>query len=180
MINKNVLIKKSYLTLLFITITIPVSVMGERGDRLQPINIEADKGQMDDKTNIATFEGNAVLSQGTLLIKADTLTVKQENDEFKDGIAVGKPAYFRQKREGYDDYIEGEADRIEYDAVTEQLRMYDRAKLWRDGDEVYGDFISYDAVTEVFVVEGKKTEATGQQTSNGRVKAVIKPKKSNN
>ncbi len=126
---------------------------------------------MDDKTSTATFEGNVVLTQGTLVIRADELTVIQENDEFKKGIAIGKLAYFKQKREGYDDFIEGEAERIEYNAITDELRMFRNARLWRDEDEVHGPFISYDASTEQFMVDG-----SGSSEDSGRVKAIIKPK----
>ena len=152
----------------------------EKADREKPINIEANSAHMDDKTSIATFEGNVVLTQGTLLIKADTLTVVQENDEFKQGIALGESAYFRQKREGYEDYIEGEAHRIEFDALTDQLTMITNAKLWREGDEVQGNFIHYNATNETFTVKGVGQNNTSQDTSKGRVKAIIQPKSNAN
>lgn len=148
----------------------------EKADREKPINIEADSAYMDDKTSTAIFEGNVVLTQGTLLIKAETLTVVQENDEFKQGIALGKSAYFKQKREGYEDYIEGEAHRIEYDALTDQLTMISNAKLWREGDEVQGNFIHYDATTETFTVKGDGQTDAVKNSSGGRVKAIIQPK----
>ena len=148
----------------------------EKADREKPINIEANSAHMDDKTSTAIFEGNVVLTQGTLLIKADTLTVMQENDEFKQGIALGETAYFRQKREGYEDYIEGEARRIEFDALTDQLTMITNAKLWREGDEVQGNFIHYNAATETFTVNGGGQNDRSQNTPGGRVKAIIQPK----
>jgi lipopolysaccharide export system protein LptA len=151
-------------------------VWSEKADREKPINIEADSAHMDDKTSTAVFEGNVVLTQGTLLIKADTLTVMQENDEFKQGIALGETAYFRQKREGYEDYIEGEARRIEFDALTDQLTMITNAKLWREGDEVQGNFIHYDAATETFTVKGAEQDNSSKDTLKGRVKAIIQPK----
>jgi lipopolysaccharide export system protein LptA len=131
---------------------------------------------MDDKTSTAIFQGDVILTQGTLIIKADTLTVKQENDEFKEGIAVGDVAYFRQKREGYQDFIEGEAKRIEFDAITDQLIMIDNAKLWREGDEVQGNFIHYNAATETFTVRGEQPNSSAGQSTTGRVKAIIQPK----
>ena len=148
----------------------------EKADREKPINIEADSAHMDDKTSTAIFEGNVLLTQGTLLIKADTLTVVQENDEFKQGIALGENAYFRQKREGYEDYIEGEAQRIEFDALTDQLTMITNAKLWREGDEVQGNFIHYNATTETFTVKGDGLNNSSQDAPRGRVKAIIQPK----
>ena len=171
---KKLNITNSLLTLSLILFT--GQVFGEKADREKPINIEADSAHMDDKTSTAIFEGNVLLTQGTLLIKADTLTVLQENDEFKKGIALGQTAYFRQKREGYEDYIEGEAHRIEFDALTDQLTMTINAKLWREGDEVQGNFIHYDAATETFTVKGDGQADGSQNASSGRVKAIIQPK----
>ena len=154
----------------------PAQALAEKADREQPINIEADSAHMNDKTSTAVFKGNVVLTQGTLLIRADTLTVIQENDEFKQGIALGELAYFRQKREGYDDYIEGEAKTIEFNAITDQLTMVDTAKLWREGDQVEGKFIHYDATTETFTVRSDAGNPDSGNPSNGRVKATIQPK----
>ena len=154
----------------------PIHSRAEKADREKPINIEANSAEMDDKTSTAIFKGDVILTQGTLLIKADTLTVKQENDEFKKGIAVGDVAYFRQKREGYQDFIEGEAKRIEFDAITDQLIMIDNAKLWREGDEVQGNFIHYNAATETFTVRGEQPNSSAGQSTTGRVKAIIQPK----
>ena len=174
MLTKKLNLAGSLLT--FFLIFFPGQAWSEKADREKPINIEADRAHMDDKTSTAIFEGNVVLTQGTLLIKADTLTVVQENDEFKQGIALGENAYFRQKREGYQDYIEGEAHRIEFDALTDQLTMITNAKLWREGDEVQGNFIHYNAATETFVVKGVGQDNSPQNGSKGRVKAIIQPK----
>ncbi len=80
----------------------------------------------------AVFEGNVVLTQGTLIIRADKLTVRQDKDGFQYGIAIGKPATFRQKRDGADEYIDGEAERIEYDGKHDQVELFNRARLTRE------------------------------------------------
>jgi lipopolysaccharide export system protein LptA len=85
----------------------------ERADRDQPVNIEADRVEIDDQKKEAVFEGNVVLTQGTLMLKADRIIVDQDETGFQSGIAFGRPAYFRQKREGFEDFIEGEAERLE-------------------------------------------------------------------
>ena len=41
----------------------------------------------------------------------------------------GQPATFRQKREGLDEVVEGQARRIEYDTVTETVRFIDQAQV---------------------------------------------------
>ena len=83
----------------------------------------------DDAKQTATFEGKVVVTQGTLVIRGDRMVVHQDADGFKYGAAYGNLASFRQKREGYDEYIDGEAERIEYDSKAEKMQMFDRAYL---------------------------------------------------
>jgi lipopolysaccharide export system protein LptA len=148
----------------------------ERNDRDQPVNLEADRVELDDARKEGTFEGNVTLTQGTLMIKADKIIVKQDENGFQYGIAYGKPAHFRQKREGFDDFIEGFSDRLEYDGRADKMQMFTNARIQRGGDEVRGDYISYDAATEFFqVIGGGKTVAT-PGNPQGRVRAVILPK----
>jgi len=147
----------------------------EKADRNKPINLEADRVTIDDAKQIAIFEGNVVLTQGTLQIRGDRMEVHQDKEGFKQGTTWGAPAAFRQKRDGYDEYIEGWAERIEYDSRIETMQMFNRAQLKRGQDEVRGNYISYNARTEFFQVTGAaKTAATGGP--EGRVRAVIQPK----
>src|SRR5689334_570309 len=77
----------------------------ERADRTKPVNLEADRVTVDDAKQIATFDGNVILTQGTLVIRGDKMIVQQDADGFQRGTAFGNLASFRQKREGYDEYI---------------------------------------------------------------------------
>jgi lipopolysaccharide export system protein LptA len=145
----------------------------EKADRDKPVNLEADRVDLDDAKKEAIFEGNVSMTQGTLLIKADKIIVKQDASGFQYGIAFGKPAYFRQKREGFDEYIEGYGERLEYDGKVDKMQMFTNARIQRGGDEVRGDYIAYNAVTEFFQVIGG-----GKSSGNppGRVRATIQPK----
>lgn len=156
----------------------PAMALAERADREKPTNIEADRMSMDDMRKESVFEGNVVLSQGSMTLKADKITVKQDADGFSSGVATGKPAIFRQKREGLDEYIEGYAERVEYDGKTEKLQLFTRARIKRGEDEVNGDYISYNALTEFYEVLSTKgsTTATASGPSQ-RVRATIQPKK---
>jgi lipopolysaccharide export system protein LptA len=146
----------------------------EKADREKPINLEADRVSVDDAKQISTFEGRVVLTQGTLIIRGDRMEVRQDNQGFKTGITWGNLAYFRQKRDGYDEYIEGWAERIEYDGRADKVQMFNRASMKKGADEVRGNYISYDANTEFFQVIGGGTPAIAG--GNGRVRAVIQPK----
>jgi lipopolysaccharide export system protein LptA len=155
---------------------LPHVARAERADREKPVNIESDRMTADDAKKVATFEGSVVLTQGTLTIRAERLVVRQDEAGFQYGVAYGNPARFRQKREGYDEFVDGEALRLEYDGRAERVEFFDEARLRRDGgDDVRGNYISYDSKTEYFTVNsGKQAAKSGR---DGRVRATIMPKK---
>ena len=151
------------------------SARAERADRDRPVNIESDRMNADDAQKTAVFEGRVVLTQGTLMIRADRLTVRQDGEGFHSAVALGKPSTFRQKREGLDEYIDGEAERIEYDGRADKVQLFNNARVRRDsGDDVRGHYISYDAKTEYFSVQSSKD--ADAQSRDARVRAVIMPK----
>ena len=148
------------------------AAVAERADREQPINIESDRMSADDAKRTAVFEGRVVLTQGTLVIRADRIEVRQDRDGFQFAVANGNPVTFRQKREGTNEYVEGEAERAEYDGKAEQLQLFNRARLKREGgDDVSGNYIAYNARTQEFSVRSSK-----EADQRGRVRAVIMPR----
>jgi lipopolysaccharide export system protein LptA len=151
----------------------------ERADRDKPVTLEADRVEIDDAKKEAIFHGNVTLTQGTLMMKADRIIVKQDADGFQYGIAYGDQAYFRQKREGVDEYIEGFADRLEYNGKADKVEMFTDAHLKRGADEVRGDYISYNAATEFFQVIGGGKSAATPTNPHGRVRAIIQPRPRN-
>jgi len=155
-----------------------MSANAERADRDQPVNVEADSVEIDDKKQEAVFSGSVVLTQGTLMLRADRIVVKQSESGFQSAVAHGKPAYFRQKREGFDDFIEGQAERLVYNGEAEKIELFIKAKLKRGGDEVRGAYISYNALTEFFEVNSGDDNAMPPGSPRGRVRAIIQPRNS--
>jgi len=144
----------------------------EKADRDKPINLEADTVTLDDIKKVSIYEGSVVLSQGSLLLRADRVQVTQNAEGLERVSASGRPVAFRQKIDGREEFIEGFADRIEYNGVTSQLELIGQARLRRGSDELRGAQISYNANTEFYKVVGQP----GAQTPSGRVRAVIRPK----
>ena len=148
----------------------------ERADRDKPLHLEADRGKVDDAKQISTFDGNVQLTQGTILIRGDKLVVVQDKDGFAHGTVTGQLASFRQKREGYEEYVEGTAERIEYDSLSEVVNFYGQARMKREKDDVRGDHITYNSKTEIFQVLGAKGERAKAEGKD-RVHMVIQPKR---
>lgn len=156
----------------------------EKADKEKPVNLEADRVSADDARKVYTFEGNVRLVQGTMSLLADRVVVTQDESGFQKGVAYGlngKLAKFRQKREGKDEWIDGEAERIEHDAKTDTTELFIRAWVKSGQDEVRGPYIRYDALTEQYLVAsapGAKPTSTGTTAAapGGRVRAIIQPK----
>ncbi len=150
-------------------------VHSEKADRNSPVNIESNRMNADDARKIAVFEGQVILTQGTLTIRAERITVRQDREGFQYGTAIGNPATFRQKRDGADEYIDAEAKRIEYDARADKVEFFDNARLRRDGgDAISGNYIAYDARTERFTVSSQRDPSKADPQD--RVRAVIQPR----
>lgn len=148
----------------------------ERADRNKPLHLEADRGSVDDAKQVSTFEGNVQLTQGTILIRGEKLVVVQDKDGFAHGTVTGQLASFRQKREGDDVYVEGYAERIEYDSLSEIVNFYGQAHMKQEKDDVRGDHITYNSKTEIFQVIGAKGDRAKAEGKD-RVRMVIQPKR---
>lgn len=154
---------------------LPLQAWAEAADRDKPIELEADTVTVNDAKKTSTYTGNVILTQGTLVIHADKLVVREDKDGFQHSTSTGNPTTFKQKREGKDEYMEGSAQRIEYDGRMDKVQLYTKAWVKRGEDIVHGDFISYDANAEYAEVIGG-VKSTTDPGNTGRVKAIIQPK----
>ncbi|MBP8928999.1 MAG: lipopolysaccharide transport periplasmic protein LptA, partial [Ottowia sp.] len=102
----------------------------ERADRDKPLTIDADALRHDDQKQITLFTGRVTANKGTIAMRGARLEVRQDVQGNQFGILTADPgqrAYFRQKREGMDEFIEGEAEQIEYDSAADTVRLLRKA-----------------------------------------------------
>ena len=152
------------------------SVLAEKADRDKPTQVEANRMSADDARRLNIFEGEVVVTKGTMRLTADRLVVRQDAEGFQFATATGRPARFRQRqdakpgeKEGI--WIDGEALRIELDDRNQKIELFDKARVNRGCDEVAGDYIAVDQRSDFYEVKGGKDSG-----AKGRVKAVIAPK----
>jgi lipopolysaccharide export system protein LptA len=155
----------------------------EKGDRFKPLNVEADlPGKIDLLRQFVVFNGNVVVTKGTMTIRADRIEVRELPDGYHTAVAFGSPgkhATFRQKRDVPDEYIAGDAERLEYDGKSDVIRFVNNASVRRlrgseTTDEISGNLVTYDSTTEVFSVTGGATPTAANP--GGRVRATLTPK----
>jgi lipopolysaccharide export system protein LptA len=154
----------------------------EKADRTKPMSIEADQpGTVDLQRQVVIFNGNVVISQGTMMLRADRVELRERPDGYREAKAIGsaaRPASFRQKRDGVDETVEGAAERIEFDARTDTLRLVGGAAVRRlrsglVADEITGTLITWNNTSELFNVTGG---AATPANPTGRVRAVFAPR----
>jgi lipopolysaccharide export system protein LptA len=163
------------LLLALVSISAALPASAERADREKEIVVGADKLIADDANHTSTFEGTVVVTQGTMRMTAAKVTVKEDADRHKFYVANGAPVTFRQKRDNADEWVEGFAERAEFDDRNDVLRLYNRAKVKSNQNEITGDFISYDMRREVAEVSGAPPGKAAPPDS--RVKVIILPPK---
>ncbi len=160
-------------------------VHAEKADRTKPLTIEADQpGTLDMVRQVVVFNGNVVVTQGTLSIRAERVEVRERADGHRSASALGgsgRPATFRQKRDGVDETIEGSAERIDYDSRGDVVRFAGNAQVRRlrggaPADEVSGSIITYDNGNETFTVQGSAGTPGVAPAPGGRVRVVITPR----
>jgi lipopolysaccharide export system protein LptA len=158
-------------------------VAAERADRDKPMNAEADALRYDDLNQTSVFTGNVVITKGTTIIRGDRVEVRQDPEGYQLATVVaapGKLAYYRKKRDGVDEFIEGEAEQVDYNSRADNVKLSRRAVLRRYigatlADETAGALINYDNTTDVFTVDGGVQNRTASNPT-GRVRAVLSPK----
>ncbi|WP_353400193.1 lipopolysaccharide transport periplasmic protein LptA [Hydrogenophaga sp. 5NK40-0174] len=156
--------------------------LAEKADKDKPMNIEADALRYDDARQTSIFSGKVLITKGTITMRGDSLRVRQDDQGNQRGVLVGKgsnPGFFRQKREGLDEYIEGEGNKIVYDSQKQTVTFTGQAVLRRFrgaqlNDESAGNEIVYNSETEVFTVKGGKGAQT-ESNPSGRVRAMLTP-----
>ena len=162
------------------------SAWAEKADRNKPMAIEADALRYDDVRQISVFTGRVVLTKGTIVIRGSQVEVRQDAEGFQFGHVMGsaeQPAFFRQKREGQDEFVEGEGETLNYDGRADTVTITNRAQLRRYrgttlADQITGAVIVYENLTDLFKVDGSVAggAAVPGAAGGGRVHAMLTPK----
>ena len=156
----------------------------EKADRLKPMQVEADRMQHNEGQQLTELFGRVQAVKGTLVMRAARMQVQQDDKGqqlARFWAEPGERVFFRQKREGVDEFIEGEALEAEYDSQLDRMVLTGRAEVrilreGRQADQILGQRIVYNNRTEVLNIDGKSPGAAAVDTSRSRVRAVLSPK----
>lgn len=132
--------------------------MAERQDSNQPMKLRSDRATLDDYKKTYDYLGSVHMTQGTRVLTADRLLIKQDAAGFHQNTAFGSPeklAHIKQREGQNKGWMEGWAQRIEYDDRTDKFYLYDKARIKTTNDDAQGEVIIYDNLTERYQVLSK-------------------------
>ncbi|MBE7420230.1 MAG: lipopolysaccharide transport periplasmic protein LptA [Ideonella sp.] len=166
----------------FAAAALALPTRAEKADRTKPLTMESDRPcTVDLLRQVSVCSGNVVIAQGTLVIRADRVELRETPDGYRMATAVGAPGHpatYQQRRDGGEELLEGSADRVEYDARADTLRFAGNAQVKRlrgsvVAEDIQGALIVWDNAAELFSVQGG---ATTPSNPSGRVRAVLSPR----
>jgi lipopolysaccharide export system protein LptA len=136
----------------------------------EPIRIDARSVEANDKTGTVVYSGNVVAEQGRLSIRADRVEIHSRQGKAERMRATGKPVKLRQGPDNESAEILAEAARLDYHFSQRKIDLIGQVTLRRGEDLFTAEVLHYD-------LNSKNLNAAGDEKNNGRVHAVIQPKK---
>jgi len=163
--------RTSALALLILLAGGPAKVAALQSDKEQPVYIEADSVEIDDRNGVSKYLGKVKLSQGSMVLQADTITVHSPERKIRTVVAEGSPVRYQQRLDRGNAEVHGEAGTIEFDARSGILKLKDDAKLSRNGSVFTGSYIEYDSTKDV-------VQASTLIGTDNRVRVILQPESS--
>ena len=160
-----ILNKRKLLALLFTVGLFSTAVNAKDGDEKQPIDVNADRSEYDDKAGIQRLIGNVEIVQGSLKIKAEEIAIHLKNKRLARIEGSGNPIRFEQLNNA-DEPIVGEATAIDYNAIDGTLILTGAARLQQPRQELNSNRIVFNSRAQTVKAEG------GEE---GRVSIRIQP-----
>ena len=146
--------------------------MAASGDENKPIDVEADRAELDDARGINRFFGNVIITQGSRTVKGDKVVIKGEEGKDQVMIVDGsrkKPAFFQHKND--DGTIStGNSLHMEFYNDSGIVIFTQDAIMRHQGNTLKGEKISYST---------KRDVVNALCDNGGRVKLRLKPANKN-
>lgn len=149
------------------------SALALESDREQPVNVEADRAELNQATDLGVYTGDVVVTQGSLRLEAERLEIRSPQGRVQSAVATGNPARFKQRPEGSEQDVLGGGQQIDYLAAENMVVLTGEAWITQGQDTVRGNRIEYDAQQDVI----RALKGPGEQD---RVRIILQPRPSSN
>lgn len=159
----------AFASVIFITFCMLLAVrsFAMPDDRQQPINVQSDSAEKIKEK--VYYRGNVTMTQGTITIKGETVTVESLNDKVQRLVADGEPAHFSQKPNTEDGLVNATANNIDYQLVSDTVLLTNNANVEQSDSTISGERIEYD-------IKAQRVRASSLNGNDGsRVRMTLQP-----
>ena len=143
-------------------------------DRDQLIEIESETAEFRELEGVTVYAGDVKVQQGSVLLKAEKVTLFAENGKVSRVLAEGG-AYYEQLPEIDGEKVIAKGDAIEYQLKGDVIQLLNNASLTQEGATLNGNLITYDIRKHLLKANGQESAPSEERTSQGRIRVVLPP-----
>lgn len=171
----------SCLALLMLHNISPVHAANQKKTKQNVIEIKAQYLSFDRKKGLSKYKGKVLLTKGTLIIKADTVTLYFNGEKLTKALITGSPADVQHQPDN-EAKTHSQANEIEYLIAEEQLILKGQAFVNQGNRHFSGEYIEYDTHQRTITAAGdQNTNMNTKNSTNNppkaRVHVIIGPNK---
>jgi lipopolysaccharide export system protein LptA len=163
------------ITALFMLAFISPLAAALQDDREQPLRVVADTAEHNEMSGVTVYTGNVIITQGSMRIEAETVTLTGRENKVDNMVAVGNPARLQQQPKPEDSMMYARAQRIIYFVVDDRVQLIDKASIEQNDSVVNSDEIEYLVKQRIVKAHGGVKGETGEKPK--RVEFIYTPQK---
>ncbi|NVF14049.1 lipopolysaccharide transport periplasmic protein LptA [Vreelandella maris] len=160
---------KSLIYIALFALALPLSALAQNSQA--PIEVEADRLDLDQRAGTAVYTGNVDIRQGGMQLRGERVEIERnEAGELSRATSTGERAYLRHQAEGQEGPTEGWARRIIYHVAERRVELIDQAELTQQEDTFTGGRLEYFIDREVIQA---RSDVDGSETQ--RIRMTLQP-----
>jgi lipopolysaccharide export system protein LptA len=118
--------------------------LAQQGDASAPIEVEADRFDLDNRAGTAVYTGDVAIRQGSMRLTGERVEIRRNAEgKLSRAIASGNRAYLEQQPDPSEPMIRGWGRTVVYHVAERRVELIDQAELHQGGDTFEGGYLEY-------------------------------------
>ncbi|RDB44542.1 lipopolysaccharide transport periplasmic protein LptA [Halomonas sp. DQ26W] len=148
--------------------------VAQQRDADQPVEVEADRLDLDDAAGTAVYTGAVDIRQGTMQLTGDRVEIRRNQaGELTRATATGERAYIEQQPDPDEPVVRGWGRTIIYHVAERRVELIDQAELHQRGDTFDGGYLEYFLDRRVVQARSESEGVEGRQ----RIRMTLQPER---
>jgi len=164
--------RTSALLLCLLLPLVAAPTLAQSRDAEAPIEVEADRLDLDDRAGTAVYTGEVDIRQGSMRLTGERVEIQRNaQGQLSRAIATGERAYLEQQPDPAEPMVRGWGRTIIYHVAERRMELIDRAELHQGGDTFDGGYLEYFLDRRVVQARSEGEGVEGRQ----RIRMTLQP-----